>query len=181
MADSADGTLDGAAARMAARAERLRDLTPAMKAYGAWLEKQVDDGFDQSREFGGAPFPELKQSTIDSRIRRAGGFKTNKRSGLLTAGAAKKQAKLIAPGGIKPLVDTARARNSQHFDARADGGTWSAVGYLGPHMTGGKAGLQRRNPTPFEYVAGKWSLKPEARRRFTETVTAYVLDAKVVA
>lgn len=174
------GDLGEASRRMFERAERLRNLEPAFRVFGAWLEKRVDDGFQSSREFDGTAFPPLAESTIDSRIRRVGGFKTQKRSGLLTAGAARKQSKMRAPGGIKILVDTARARNSQHTATWSNGMRWSAVGYLGPHMTGGKD-LPRRNPTPFEKVGGKWRLASSAAQRLMQTLTAYVAIGKAAA
>lgn len=165
---------------MRERAERMRDIEPACRVFGAWLQKQVDDGFAMSREFSGELFPVLATSTIDARIRRHGGFKLQKRSGLLTARAARTQAKFRAPGGIRALIDTGRARNSQHTVAHSSGLRWSAVGYLGPHMTGGANGRPpRRNPTPFERHGRAWALAPSAHDRFRRAVAAYVIRGTV--
>ena len=151
-------------------AKAVADLTKAYKLFGADLVKKTDDGFQASVGFDGEAWAPLAASTIDSRIARVGGFKRTKK-GKFTKGALKKQAKMSAAGGIKPLVDTARARNSQHVQVSRDGLEWSAVGYLGTHMAGtDKAGrgrnitIPKRNPTGFELVGGQWVLRDSAKK-----------------
>lgn len=87
----------------------------------------------------------------------------------------RKRDKLIAPAGIKILIDTARARNSNHVDrATRTSIAWSAVGYLDYHMTGTKR-MPMRNPTPFVYEAGAWVLHPIASKLLDSYIHSYVL------
>lgn len=162
--------LDAAIDTSRALAKAVQDMTKAYKLFGADLVKKTDDGFQSSVGFDGEAWEPLAASTIDARIARVGGFKRTKK-GKFTKGALKKQAKMSAAGGIKPLVDTARARNSQHVQVSRDGLEWSAVGYLGTHMAGtDKAGrgrnitIPKRNPTGFELVGGQWVLRDSAKK-----------------
>ena len=87
----------------------------------------------------------------------------------------RKKLKITAPGGIKILVDTARARNSNHVDPPEPTSiTWSAVGYLGYHMTG-TVRMEARNPTAFVYAESKWQLHPDAAKQFDQMMLAFIV------
>lgn len=86
----------------------------------------------------------------------------------------RKRDKIISPAGIKILIDTARARNSNHVDrATRTSIEWSAVGYLGYHMAGTKR-MPMRNPSAFVYEAGAWALHPKGAKLLASYVTSYV-------
>lgn len=190
---------------MADMAARARDLTVPMKVFGAELEKRTDDAFAQSRSQLGVPFAPLAEST---RLGRKGARKleaqANRRSksGALTKGAQAKRTKYSARGLVvdnegrarvhgKPLVDTGRARASQRARADASGMSWSAVGYLGPHMTGAlirrhgkKRGgytirLPKRNVAGFELEGGGWRLMPHLQQLLAQYVASYVRTGQV--
>jgi hypothetical protein len=169
--------LEEAIKALRAQAERVEDLTPAMKVFGRYVEKNVDDCFDQSRDWSGVPFPPLAESTIERRIGSLKAANKRTKDGKLTKGSQRLREKLLAPGGIKPLIDTGRARNSQHTDAEPDGIVWTAVGYLGYHFEGYGilAHLPARNVSPFVFRAGDFSLHPRARQKLDEIITGYVM------
>ena len=93
-----------------------------------------------------------------------------------------------ARAGIKPLIDTARMKNSQRATLRGKRAlVWSAVGYMGPHITGGKAPSGQgaslfgggghppmRNPTCFVGVGGEARLKPMFATRLTSLIRQWV-------
>lgn len=168
--------LDAAIDTAKALSKAVADMTKAYKLFGADLVKKTDDGFHTSVGFDGEAWEPLATSTIEARIARVGGFKRTKK-GKFTKGALKKQEAMLSPGGIKPLVDTARARNSQHVQVSRDGLEWSAVGYLGTHMAGTtRAGRGRnvtipvRNPTGFELVGGQWVLRESAKKMMQQRI-----------
>lgn len=179
MAGGADGSGAAEAAKaMRERAERMLNQTPVLKVFAAWATKQMDDSFQSSKTFEGEPFQPLAESTIEQRMRDAG------------AGASKrgkksqaKRAAMQAPGGIKPLVKTARARNSQRMQARGKNGLeWSAIGYLQPHMEGAKNGRPpQRNPTVFNVKDGELTLKPRAMEKLQKMVAEYIDTGKVTS
>lgn len=162
----------GAAKRMAERAARMRNLTPALKLVAEEIHKATDDAFDQSRSVLGKAFDRLAPSTLAARGRRVKGGKRKTKAGKLTPGASAARSK--AAGSHKPLVDTGRARNSQR--AKVVGGKtirWSAVGYLEPHMKG--AGVPKRNPTVFAVPSrGKPVLLAPYARRLTAAISRYI-------
>jgi hypothetical protein len=174
MASSAKG-LDETIKSLKAKAARLQDLSPALKTFGRWVERNVDDCFDQSVDWDGKPFQPLAPSTIEQRIGNLAAANKRTKSGELTKGARELREKLQAPGGIKPLVDTARARNSQHSDTTADTWIWTAVGYLGYHMAGNER-LPVRNPSPFVINSNSrgWKLHPRAQSKLDKIISAYV-------
>jgi hypothetical protein len=87
----------------------------------------------------------------------------------------RKRDKIIAPSGIRILVDTARARNSNHADKPQETYfLWSAVGYLAYHMAG-TAKMEARNPTPFVYARGEWTLHPRAAEQMDQAVVNYII------
>jgi hypothetical protein len=165
--------IDAAIRLMQSQSARVRDMTPVFKAYGRWLEKQVDECFDQSVDWDGKKFPPLAESTIAGRIGNLGAANKRGKSGKLTKGAAVLRDKMRSPGGIKPLVDTARARNSQRFEADATGGLWTAVGYLGFHFAGNEH-LPARNVSPFVPDGGGWTLHPKASSELEKRVGTFV-------
>lgn len=168
----ADG-LEAAIKVLNVTAARFRNLTPMFKAYGRWIERKVDDCFDESKDWDGKAFPPLAESTIAGRIAKQGAANKRTKGGKLTRGAAVLRDKMRAPGGIKPLVDTARARNSQHFEADATGGTWTAVGYLGYHFAGND-NLPARNVSPFEPEGDGWGLHPKAAAELASRAAKFV-------
>jgi len=92
----------------------------------------------------------------------------------LTKSAAAKRAQLLAPGGIVPLIDTARARNSNHIDPPGQTSVvWSAVGYLGYHMSGTRK-MPARNPTPFVHDGSGWRLADDAMQDLGSAIVNYV-------
>lgn len=95
-----------------------------------------------------------------------------------TFGATSKRAKMMAPGGIKILVDTARARNSQHTDPQKHSALWSMVGYMKSHI-GGTGRAPVRNPSPFIRSGGQWVLHPKAVKKLAEMVRAHVIEGKM--
>lgn len=165
--------LDAAIKLLSSQSARVRDMTPCFKAYGRWLEKNVDDCFDQSKDWDGKEFPPLADSTIAARIGSHGAANKRGKTGKLTKGAAILRDKMRSPGGIKPLVDTARARNSQHFEADATGGLWTAVGYLGYHFAGND-NLPARNVSPFILVGGGWRLHERASSELEARVARWI-------
>lgn len=179
-------TADGGAAaakRMAERAKRVRDMSRPLKVFGAEIVKATDDSFRNSRGVDGAPWPKLAESTIIARhLRRKGGRPkgfSRKRGGRLTESARDTRAKAISSGaGIKPLVDTGRMRNSQNTKVTGRNTlVWSAVGYMGPHITGSTKRPGRppmRNPTVFEGTGANARLKPQFGERLTKLLTTWV-------
>lgn len=174
MASRVEG-LDQAIASLRAKAERMRELEPALKVFGRFLEKNVDDCFDQSRDWDGVPFPPLAESTIEKRIGNLKAANKRTKSGGLTKGAKTLREKLRAPGGIKPLVDTARARNSQHTESGPESLLWTSVGYLGYHFTGNEH-LPQRNVSPFVFInSNNWRLHPRAKDKLHDLVSQHVM------
>lgn len=173
-----------AAQRMRERAARALNHTPALKLFAAWATKVTDDGFQISKELDGAPFPALAPSTIAQRLSEAGALKKSKRR---TSGLTKKSEQryraMTAPGGMKPLVKTARMRNSQRMQATGKNGLeWSAIGYLAPHITGSaspEGRPPRRNPTVFSGAGDTLTLKPKAREKLNAMVSSYIETGKV--
>lgn len=160
-----------AAQKMLQRASRLRNLGPALKLFAAEITKATDDAFDQSRNVLGKPFPKLAPSTLEARGRKVKGGKRKSKSGRLTAGALK--ARLTSIDSHKPLVDTARARNSQRATVQGNAVRWAAVGYLEPHMRG--KGVPKRNPTVFAVPkSGKPTLHAPFGRRLSAIVHRYI-------
>lgn len=170
----ADG-LEAAIEMVKGQASRTRDMTPAFKVYGRWIEKNVDDCFDRSVDWDGVAFHPLADSTIEHRIAKLGSANKRTASGKLTKGAKKLQEKMRAPGGIKPLVDTARARNSQHFEPGRDYGIWSSVGYLGYHFAGNE-NLPARNVSPFVLKGGDWELHRRAAEQLERLIAKHVMQ-----
>jgi hypothetical protein len=71
-------------------------------------------------------------------------------------------------------------RKSQRTLVKNNALEWSAVGYMGPHMTGGK-NLPKRNPTVFELSAGQWKMIPAMHSYVVASVSLYVRTGKLVA
>lgn len=165
--------LDEAIKSLRAQAARVNDLTPMFKNYGRWLEKQVDDCFDRSEDWDGVEFEPLAESTIAKRVGSLKAANKRTKSGGLTKGAKTLREKMLAPGGIKPLVDTARARNSQHFESSKTWGVWTAVGYLGFHFAGNER-LPARNVSPFVLVNNDWVLHRRAAEQLDALIKKYV-------
>lgn len=155
--------LEAAMARAAEMGKRFANMSPALKVIGAEMVKRTDDAFEQSRSPAGEAFPPLAQSTLLARARKLKSARKRNKRGELTKGALKTRAKIMAPGGAKPMIDTARARGSQHTEVSPHLLKWSAVGYLAPHITGGqrrgKTGMPpKRNVTVFEHGGGGLNL-----------------------
>jgi phage virion morphogenesis protein len=119
---------------MSALAERLRDMTPILTVLAEDTRTLIDDSFQASKSPDGTPWAPLSDATIRIKPRRAGG---------------------------KPLVDTARLRNS----ITAVGGTSSLrfgtnTKYAGPHQLGanvrvfGRGSPKTLQARPFLPIAG---------------------------
>jgi hypothetical protein len=165
--------LDEAISKLKKKSAALKNLEPAYKRCAAEFVKKTDDGFQNSKGYDGESWDALSDYTIEKRV---GSLKTaNKRgkNGKLTKGAKTFRQKLMAPGGIKPLIDTARARNSNHADTSKDGIDWSIVGYLGYSM-GGTDKIPVRNPTPFYWDGSAWQLRESAKKSLGKHISAYV-------
>lgn len=165
--------LDDAIKSLRAQAKRMDDLTPMFKQFGRFIEKQVDDCFDRSEDWDGNAFPPLAESTIEKRVGSLKAANKKTKSGKLTKGAQALRAKLTAPGGIKPLIDTARARNSQHVEVDKQWCIWTAVGYLGYHFAGNER-LPARNVSPFILSGSEWILHPRAAEQLDALIKKYV-------
>jgi len=167
--------LDQTIAALKAKSAKIKNLEPAYKRAAAEFVKKTDDSFQNSKGYDGEAWEPLTQSTIDKRVRSLKAANKRGKSGKLTKGAQAFRSKLMAPGGIKPLVDTARARNSCHATTSKDGIDWSAVGYLGYHMGGSADGkLPKRNPSPFEWNGSAWILRESAKASLFKYVTAHI-------
>lgn len=151
----------------------MDDLSPMFKQFGRFVEKNVDDCFDRSEDWDGKAFEPLAESTIQKRIGALGAANKRTKAGKLTKGAQAFRAKLTAPGGIKPLVDTARARNSQHVEVDKQWCLWTAVGYLGYHFAGNEH-LPARNVSPFVLVNNEWVLHERAAAQLDALIKKYV-------
>lgn len=171
--------LDDALKSMRAQAARMNDLTPVFRTFGRFVEKQVDDCFDRSEDWDGKAFPPLADSTIEKRVGNLKAANKRTKAGELTKGARALQSKLRSPGGIKPLVDTARARNSQHVEVDKLFCTWTAVGYLGYHFAGNEH-LPARNVSPFVLVSNDWVLHKRAHAQLDALIKQYVTDGGTV-
>lgn len=176
--------LDRAIDALKKQSQALRDLTPAYKRFAADIVKKTDDAFHNSHGYDGEAFEPLSPYTIENRVGNLKAANKRTKKGELTKGAKALREKLLAPGGIKPLVDTARARNSVHADAGKDGVDWSAVGYLGVHMAGtDKAGRGRnvtipvRNVSPFILDGGKWKLRDSAKKQLGARIREHVFGS----
>ena len=179
-----------AAKRMRERAERMRNHTPALKVFCAVVDKATADAFDRAADTEGRPFKRLAPSTLEARVRKVKGARRKSRrpgtKGRLTQGA--KDIRTVAGKFEKPLTNTAVARNSAR--CRVSGvnrATWSAVGYLGPHMSGATGAgtkhnvtIPKRNPTVFDVDkdSGKARLKPRFEAELTRLIRVYVETGK---
>lgn len=169
------GTGD-AIARLEGLAARARDLSPALRDVARDVEKRTDDAFRRSVSPEGEAWPDLAESTKAQRLARR---KETRGGGKGKKGKAKVAALLSGlgnPGALRPLVDTGRMRNSSH--AEVSGPTsvrWSAVGYMGPHMAGGKNGRPpKRNPAVFELAGGHWRVIASVQRYMVDRIKRHV-------
>lgn len=182
--------------RLRDMADRVKDLTPAMKVVARQIEKETDDAFRGSRSPLGTPWNAIKESTA---LNRKGARKLKQRvnrrtkEGGLTKGARGARGKLFQKGVLgaqafagadlaatalgKPLIDTGRMRNSVNVKVSKRSVRFRAVGYMAPHMTGGK-NLPKRNPTIFEGEPGRFRLVPRIAQMLRETVARYVSQGK---
>lgn len=201
---SAEG-LDDAAKRMAERAERMKDLSIPLKVVAAEIEKRTDDAFRGQMSPAGERWTELAEST---RLARKGARKLERRlnrrteRGGLTKGAEKARAKYGASRGVaitsggealvfaRALVDTGRMRNSVRVRVRKHEIEFSAVGYMGPHITGGQRGGKpnrppKRNPTVFQQSgfsranARGWESIPEVQSYLLRVIGKFISTGQV--
>jgi hypothetical protein len=166
-----------AAAKAEARAARMRDLTNPNRVIALEIEARVLQGFTRSQSQRGVPFEPLAPASIQARLR--GQSRANKRtaSGKLTKGSMAFRVKLSAPGGLRPLIWSGRAKGSQHTFVGPQTIRWSAVWYLFFHMVGGK-NLPQRNPTPFEYTGSGWRLEPTMQSFAVRTYRTHILQGR---
>lgn len=124
-------------------ADRLRDMRPIMEVAAQDTKTLIDDSFATSTSPEGAPWAPLSEATQTINPRRTGG---------------------------KPLVDTARLRNSVTTQAGASGFSFGTnVVYAGTHQFGrssnrvfGKSPgpIPARPFLPITSVSGRTSLAP---------------------
>ena len=203
MAAADDGGYGGAAtglqeaiASCEERARRFLDLSPALRVVGEEIIKRTADAFGDGRSPFGETFPPLAPSTLQARSRALKSANTRTKSGGLTARAQRTRQSIVS--SAKPLVDTGRARGSQHVDVQANTLTWSAVGYLLPHITGGARGGRegmppKRNVSVFRPASGSgasgistapattagWELEPTMAKFMGETIATFIQRGKV--
>lgn len=197
-ADLADSTLEQKAAKFAGGKGGLRKqrsaLRTKLKAAGksdrqvsTALKRQMQ-GYHYKRVTFGAGLSKSERSAAlasaqksytkrNEKIRASDDSRTDKARKLRLSRSKYKAQRSRTRSNVssyKILIDTARARNSNHVDPpQRVSLTWSAVGYLGFHMTG-TARMPVRNPTPFVWKSGKWQLADDAQEDFTQTVVNYV-------
>ncbi len=180
---------DEAAARLLERAARTRDLSPVMRVVAAEIDRETDQAFRSSRSPFGEQFPRLAPSTVEARAAKLpGANRRGKKTGQLTKGARDKRATAsaaYAAGQAKiftPLIDTGRARGSAHATADANGVSWTAVGYLGPHIMGSKSPPGRppkRNVSVFQMQGGYLKPIPRIQSLLLSSVARYVSTGRV--
>ena len=180
---------DEAAARLLERAARARDLAPVMRVVAAEIDRETDTAFRSSTSPFGEPFPRLAPSTAAARAAKLpGANRRSKKSGQLTAGARRKRTEAAAsyaagaPKIFTPLIDTGRARGSAHATADATGVSWTAVGYLGPHIMGSKSPPGRppkRNVSVFQMQGGVLRPIPRIQSLLLSGVARYVSTGRV--
>lgn len=183
---SAEGLAE-AEREMKERIKRLQDFTPALKVVAAEIEKRTDDAFQQSRSPLGEIWPTLAPSTQLARAAKLpGASRRSKKTGALTKGAKGKRAEGIAAyqyGGantFKALIDTARMRNSVRVKVSKKEIEFSAVGYMGPHIVGGKGNRPpKRNPTVFERAGRGFDAIPAVMSYLLRTVGWYIATGQV--
>ncbi len=174
--------------RLATRAERIRDLSPAMRVIGEEIVKRTTEAFRKQQSPAGAAWPELADSTVRARVAKLPGASKRGKSGALTRGAQKKRAgATLAAGfggarvaGITPLIDTGRLRSaSQRYKLIGkDTLSWSTLRYGGAHMSGSVKRPGRppkRNFSVFEPGPdGRWAFVPSMRAFAMRTLAQHV-------
>jgi phage gpG-like protein len=140
------GTPDEAAQRLQSIADRLRDMRPILEIVAADARTLIDDSFHTGTSPDGSPWAPLSEATISISPRRAGG---------------------------KPLVDTARLRNSVTATADARSMRFGTnVRYAGPQNFGARVrlfgrGAQKTLPArpflPIDGVPGNYTLMQRGR------------------
>ena len=180
-------TFAGAGQTFADMAKRMQRLAPALKVIAEEIDERTDAAFAKSTSPAGQAFAPLATSTLIDRARRrspAARTKQKKAPRLLTKGAKEKRVGFVLAyhnalqnGGTTtatPLIDTARLRKSARTLVKSNALEWSAVGYMAPHMTGGKTGGKRgRKRPPKPRVSAKTGkiLKARAYRPSKSTGT----------
>lgn len=153
--------------RLQLAASAASDMRPALVDVAREIELRTDNAFRAQRSPSGETWNDLAQSTKVARLRKRKtawnkivGKKNGERTKVRDAAHAAEILSRIESTKLTALVDTGRARNSQHCDVTGPHSVqWSAVGYLLPHMAGTEDGQPpKRNPTVFELVGGEWQL-----------------------
>ena len=161
----------GSTKKFEAARDALRNSTTAQK--NAARAQLVGMGWTRKQAGAIVNFGHAYESDSQGRYKRVGRQ--------LTKGAQTTRSKMLAPGGITILVDTARMRNSNHCEpAEKTFIRWSSVGYLGYHITG-TARMPQRNPSPFIVRARSVNLQPDANDTFRRMVTSYVMTGTAQA
>lgn len=156
---AADGdakTFAAVASALAAMKSRLERLSPVLKVIAEEITERTDASFPKSASPLGAQWATLATSTLIDRARRRSPAARKRQKNAphrLTKGAKAKRVGFVLAyhngqqgfGGVTatPLIDTGRMRKSQRTLVKNNALEWSAVGYMGPHMTGGKTGGKR--------------------------------------
>lgn len=135
-------------------------------------EKQRDKEYSSRRRMRSAEQIRKEYEKFEARIARLvlrGEMTTARKDNRREA----TRGRMLAPGGIKILTDTARARNSQHYVASPNKLVYSVVGYLGAHMAG-TADIPKRNPTAFDRDGDSWKLGKRGTDKLREVINSYV-------
>jgi hypothetical protein len=187
--------IEGVRARLAELEARLSDLSPVLKVVAQEVELRTDNAFATQTSPSGEVWDALSDATLVSRMRRQKGLSRKDSRGRLTQGAKKKRATAFlstkgfavgkAPFAVA-LTDTARARRSVRARVVGDHIEFSAVGYLGPHITGASGAgrsktvsIPKRNPTVFELRSGAWFLNASMAEYLHNAVRRYVTTGAV--
>lgn len=182
-----EATFAGAGQTMADMAKRMLRLDPALKVIAEEIGERTDSSFAKSASPLGAQWSALATSTLIERARKRSPAARKKQKNAphrLTKGAKAKRVGFVLAyhnqiqgfGGVTatPLIDTGRMRKSQRTLVKSNAIEWSAVGYMGPHMTGGKTGGKRASKgTPKPRISAKTgkTLKPRKPRPSKSTGT----------
>lgn len=133
---------NGVQSAIAALSARIKNLKPAFAEIGEEIAGTVREGFSASQSPWGARWKSIGQSAIMGRLaHRKDSF--GKRGKITAKGRG------YLTGGVQPLLDTGRLRNSITYRASGSGveiGT--TVPYAAIHQFGGMAGRRRRANIP---------------------------------
>ena len=182
------------AARLKEMQGRAKNPGPALKVGAALLSTLVDDTFRDSTSPAGEQWKPLAPSTLLKRALSRGGkrraVRRSKSKGFsvgVDLGLSKKA--MLNISNVKPLVDTAKGRNSIRVRARGQTITLSTNrGYMGAHLGGDTKRQPPRPPrrawAPFLWDGSTWVFDERGKggawlRDLRARVRRYVLTGAV--